>query len=336
MKPVLRHLEQRKKTTEDEGFREIVDEVESNWEIYNKELEQPTLKHGTDTINFEEIAEEGLTPGKENDAETGESSNHEDVCFSTSYPIAFRYSELTEANNHLRTTDLEDVNIGNMGSPMVVEIPITSFCTVNVDQRNSDAIKEVLGADINSYQAVAVSEVCEEGPKEEYPLREFIDYEEGGMISDLEDGKQEAQEAAYSLLNDEETDPEILRSYGFFEHLNHNELDASFLNEVRVDDASTEDMTVYVPQSELEEYRQKAEQENHNVRIGSLEGRALLHEARVREEYREEGCISYTRPENGEFTVNVIKSEEGVVSHNSSPEVVHISRLGGEPIYPDA
>ncbi len=336
MESVLRHLEQRKETTEDEGFKEIVEEVESNWEIYSKELEEPTLKHGTDTVNFEEIAEEGLIPGKENNAETGESSNYEDVCFSTSYPIALRYSELTEVNNHLRTTDLEEANIGNMESPMVVEIPITSFHTINVDQRNGDTIREVLGADINRYQAALVSEACEEGPDDDYPLSEFIDYDEDGMISDLEDGKEKAQEAAHSLLSDEEVDPEILRQYGFFDHLDHNEMDASFLNEVCTDHATTEDMTIYVPQSELKKYRQKAEEENLDVRIGSLEGRALVHEARMEEEYEESGCINYTRPEDGEFGVNVIESEEEYVPHDSSPEVVHISRLDGEPIYPKA
>ena len=149
-------------------MKEVQDMVPSNIKIL-----------GLNDINcHEEIIEDGLTPGAENDAETGESSEYEDVCFSTSYPIALRYAELTEANKHIRSTDLENTSIGSFNSPMVIEIPVQSFESVKVDKRNADAINKVLGADIDRYERAMVSEVCEDGPEEEYQLSEFIDYNE--------------------------------------------------------------------------------------------------------------------------------------------------------------
>ncbi len=336
MESVREKLNERANSTDNEGFHEISDEVSSNWGLYTRELEEPTLKHGTDTTNFEDIVEEGLVPGKENDAETGELSNHEDVCFSTSYSIALRYAEVTEANNYLRNPELENVNVGTLESPMVVEIPLRSFDSIKIDSKNVNAIRETLGADLNRYHASVVSEACEQGPNDEYPLSEFFDYDEDGIIADVEDGDESAQEAGYSLLNDEKINPEILMKYGFFEHLDHNELDASFLNEVCTSYVPEEEMSIYIPKSELKEYRQRAKEDNLDIKIGSLEGRALVHEARMEEKYEESGCISYTRPEDGKYGINVIKSDEEHVSHNSSPDVIHMSRLDGEPIYPTA
>jgi len=336
MESVREKLNERANSTDNEGFHEILDEVSSNWDLYTRELEEPTLKHGTDTTNFGDIVGEGLVPGEENDAETGELSNHEDVCFSTSYPIALRYAEVTEANNYFRNPELENANIGTVGSPMVVEIPLRSFDGIKIDSRNDNAIRETLGADLNCYGASIVLEACEQGPSDEYPLSEFFDYDEDGIIADVEDGDESAREAGRSLLNDEKIDPEILMEYGLFEHLNYNELDASFLNEVCTSYGPEEEMSIYIPQSELDEYRQGAKEDNSDIKIGSLEGRALVHEARMEEKYERGGCINYTRPEDGEYGINVIESDEEHVSHNSSPNVIHISRLDGEPIYPTA
>ncbi len=336
MELVKERLENRAESTGDEGFYQIFEEVNQNEKLYLRELEEATLKHGTDTANFENIAVQGLVPGSENEAETGESSEHPYTCFSTSYPVALRYAEITEANRFLRDSEKGISSIGNVDSPMIIEIPVQNFESLKVDTRNEKAVKRILGADLDQLehnQASRVSEICKSDCESQYSINEFIEYDEDSLLSDINEGDQEALRITYSILHGEEVKPEDLNRYGFFDELDHNELNASFLNEICSSHGPTEGMVLYVPHQELEQYRQRVDEHDMDIEVGSLEGRALIHEARLKEDYERKGCIDYTKPGESNYRINVIDQKEENAAHNSSPSVVHISRFDGEPVY---
>ncbi len=330
MESVLEILEKRADSTDDELFHKLLREVRDNSELYGREFGEPTLKHGTDTINFDSILTQGLTPGEENQAEPGESSESDKVCFSTSYPIALRYAELTEANNYIHETDLGEVNIGALQSPMVTEIPASVFDGLMVDDSNEEEINEILGANLNPNQKYCVRDYCT-GNSVNGVLSSTINFSQDGLLARVDEGDEEAQIVTSSLLNGEEVKPEYLMKYGFFEHFNHNELEASFLNEISAYEGPREEMVLYVPQAELEDRRQRADELNSDPKVGSLEGRALVHEERMREVYMRKGCISYTEPTG---RVNVLSSpqDEEKIPYERTLDTIHISRLGGIPI----
>ena len=90
MSSVSENLKERRESVGEEGLRELVDEALENQDVLLRELDEPTLKHGGDTVNYVDILGEGLVPGSENSSVSGESGEGDDVACSTSCPVALR------------------------------------------------------------------------------------------------------------------------------------------------------------------------------------------------------------------------------------------------------
>lgn len=82
---------------EEEDLLRIIDETLEHRERYFENLEDvSTVKHGTSLDNYDEIIEEGLIPGDNNDSVTGESSESDGVSLSPRFTVALRYAQISD------------------------------------------------------------------------------------------------------------------------------------------------------------------------------------------------------------------------------------------------
>lgn len=319
---------------ENEGLVDLVDEVLENQSVLMREVSEPTLKHGADTVNYEEILGEGLVPGSENSSVTGESGDGDDVAFSTSFPVALRYAELTEAcrqNDEFGDYTFASGDYSSVEHPMVVELPVSEVDEVSVDSRNDSAIESVLGLDVNPRVAPAITSYLED-PDQEGDFSSFYS-DEDHLVAQAVEGDKKASEVVKALLGDTYGNSEALRSHGVFRELSYDEVNGDFLQEVNVPYAPVnEGATVYVPDSEVEDYRQKASEQGFGGEVQSIEARALVHEERMKQVYEGEGTVNFEHPADTGKAVNFFGTD-GKTGYNDSPETVDISRLRGKPVY---
>lgn len=331
---VVEGLKQRKEEVEDEDLVDLVDEVLENQDVLVREASEPTLKHGTDTVNYDGILREGLVPGSENSSVTGESGEGDEVAFSTSFPVALRYGELTEAcrqNDKLGDYTLASGDYGSVEHPMVVELPVSEVDEVSVDSRNDSAIGSVLGLDVNPRVVPAITSYLED-PDQDGDFSSFYS-DEDHLVAQAVEGDDSAGEVVKALLGDTYGDSEALRDHGVFRELSHDEVNGDFLQEVNVAYAPVnEEATVFVPAGEVEDYRQKASQQGFRGQVHSIEARALVHEERMRPVYEEEGTVNFEHPADTGKAVNFFGTD-GKTEYDGSPSTVDISRVRGKPVY---
>lgn len=325
-------LKKRREKVEDEDLAAIVDEALENQNTLTREVNEPTLKHGTDTVNYEDVISEGLVPGADNSSNTGESSDGNEVAFTTSYPVALRYAELTEAADYategLGGSQIPD-NYGSMQSPMIVEIPVDAIDQASIDSRNESAINSVLGTELNGLQASAILEYVNDDNAEEFPLS----FDKSGIVERAISGDQEAIEVFTSMVGEDYGNTEALRQNTVFEEISYNEIEGEFLQEVNTPYAPVdEEAVIYVPNSEVEVYRDKASEIGFEGEIHSIEARAIVHEERMKNEYRQNGTLNFAHPADEGTAVNLAETN-GTESYNESSDVIDISRLQGEAVY---
>lgn len=333
MSSVSENLKERRESVDDKGLQELVDEVLENKDVLLQELNEPTLKHGTDTINYEDILGMGLVPGSENSSLTGESGEGEDVAFSTSFPVALRYAELTEAcrqNNEFGEYTLASGDYGSVDDPMVIELPVSGVDEVSVGSSNDSAIESVLGLEVNPRVIPAIISYLED-PEQEEDFSAFYEGEDH-LVAQAVGEDQETGKVVKTLLGDNYGETGALRDHGVFRELSHDEVNGDLLQEVNTPYASVdEEATVYVPASEVDRYRQNALEHGFKGDVHSIEARALVHEERMKKVYEEEGTVCFEHPADVDAPVNFIDSQE--TDYNTSQDAVDISRVRGELIY---
>ena len=334
MSSVSENLKERRESVGDEGLRELVDEALENQDVLLRELDEPTLKHGGDTVNYVDILGEGLVPGSENSSVTGESGEGDDVAFSTSFPVALRYAELTEAcrqNNEFGAYTLASGDYGSVDDPMVLELPVSGVDEVSVDSRNDSTIESVLGVEVNPRVAPAIISYLED-PGQDGDFSALYEGEDH-LVAQAVGGDEEAGEVVKALLGDTYGETGALRDHGVFRELSHDEVNGDFLQEVNTPYASVdEEATVYVPASEVDRYRQKASEQGFEGEVHSIEARALVHEERMKEIYEEEGTVCFEHPADTGKAVNFFGTD-GKTAYDDSQNVIDVSRVRAEPVY---
>jgi len=334
MRSVSENLKERRESVHDKGLQDLVDEALENQDVLMGELNEPTLKHGGDTVNYENILGEGLVPGSENSSVTGESGSGEEVAFSTSFPVALRYAELTEAcrqDEEFGNYTLASGNYGSVEDPMVVELPVSEVDEVSVDSRNDSTIESVLGVDANPRVVPAIISSLEDPGQEE----DFSEFYEGKdhLVAQAVRGDEEAGEVVKALLGDTYGETGALRDHGVFRELSHDEVNGDFLQEVNTPYAPVnEEATVYVPASKVDRYRKKASEQGFGGQVHSIEARALVHEERMKEVYDEEGTVCFEHPADTGKAVNFFGTD-GKTAYDESKEVIDVSRVRGKPVY---
>lgn len=323
---VFDRLEQRKSEVEDPRLELIVDEAIDNFDSIAREISEPTLKHGTDTVNYDDIITEGLVPGEQNSAVTGESSEFEEVSFSTSFPVALRYAELTEACDYLGESDLPE--IGSVGSPMVVEVPASEVDQVRVGRKNMMDVEDYIGTDNPLTLSALLDHV--QGDRDGDFL---LNLGECTMAYRAVEGDDGAEKIVQTVLGGEYCSPEVAVENGLFDQVPVSEFEGEFLQEVNAPYAELNSGTnIFVPKENVSEYSEKASDLGFEGDVNSIEARALVHEERLREEYRENGTLEYSHPSDTDLPVNVAGSL-GSVPYNESADVIDISRLRARPVY---
>ena len=337
MSSVSENLKERRESVGDEGLLELVDEALENQDVLMRELDEPTLKHGGDTVNYGGILREGLVPGSENSSVTGESGSGEEVAFSTSFPVALRYAELTEAcrqGEEFGDYTLASGDYGSVEDPMVLELPVSEFDEVSVDSRNDSAIESVLGLEVNPRVVPAIISSLED-PEQADDFSEFYEGKDH-LVAQAVRGDEEAGEVVKALLGDSYGATDALRDQGVFRELSYDEVNGDFLQEVNaVYGPVNEEVTVYVPVGELDMYREKASEHGFGGDVHSIEARALVHEERMKEVYGEEGTVCFEHPADTGKAVNFFGTGEKK-AYDDSPEVIDVSSVRGEPVYGQA
>lgn len=327
---VLDDLERRNGQTEDDGFQRISNELLENPEIYNTELSTPTLKHGTSTFNIDDIAQEGLIPGEENNSCTGETSSTPKVCTTTTFPIALRYGQIANSFPGVKVDQSEWI-IDSSEHPMVVELPVSKVEEIEITNQNSETIDEFFDP-LGPLVYDVIVDFYEGKDRDLEYFGEFYEIGNDEFANDIIDENENALEVAHSLLkHDSGINPQKLMQRNFFEYFDHNELSASFIKEVRTNSISPGEMKFYVPLDQLSDYRDRVKSKNPEIDIGALESRALLHEERMKSEYKQEGYKTYKKPESG-FGMKVFDASDSE-NYFENPEVIDISSLEGHPIY---
>lgn len=322
-------IEERRTRIDDPELESIFDQALDNWDKLGRELSQPTVKHGSDTVNFESIVNQGLTPGSENSADTGESSVGEDVAFSTSFPVGLRYAEFSDACNY--EGNVEGVeHVGSVEMPMVLEMPASDLDQVSIDARNDNAVKEVLGQSLNRFQASGLIDYMENDYEQDFPLS----YPDAGVVPDaIEDEDPDALETLNAVLGDNYGSADSCINYDVFESISHDEVEGEFLQEVNTPHAEVSDSAIlYVPNDALDEYREKASELGFEGQVNSIEARALVHEERMKDVYEKQGTVGYRDPAKTEGPVNFLGGQT-VEKYDGGPEVIDISRVRGKPVY---
>ena len=325
---VVDSLEERRSEVDDGELEVILDEAIENFDSIGRELDEPTLKHGTDTLNYDEIVAEGLVPGEQNSAVTGESSEFEEVSFSTSFPVALRYAELTEACDYLGESDLPE--IGSVGSPMVVEVPASGVEKIRVGRKNMRDVEDYIGTDNPLTLSALLDHV--QGDRDGDFL---LNLGEGTIAYRAVEGDEGAEKKLEPVLDGEYCSPEVAVENGLFDQVPVSELEGEFLQEVNAPYAElNSEANIFVPREDVPEYTEKASELGFKGEVSSIEARALVHEERMREEYRENGTLEYSHPSDADLPVNVV-GNEGDVPYNESADVIDISRLRARPVYQD-
>lgn len=334
MSSVSENLKKRREQVDDEGLVAVVDEALENQGSIAREVDEPTLKHGTDTVNYSDIVSEGLVPGDKNVSNTGESGRGQDVALSGSFPVALRYAELTEASDYnpdpLEATGAFEIpdDFGAVNSPMVVEIPASDLDQASIHSKNG-VREEVLGREMNNIQASMLLDYITDDDPEDLPWS----YESGAVPQRVLEGERKAQELFKSVVGSEYGDTSVLMENDVFDMVDHDEVNGEFLQEVNTPYAPvTGETTVYVPRDEVQEYREKASELGFEGDVHSIEARALVHEERMREVYGSQGTVNFTHPADTEGPVNMYDTD-GKQQYRGSPDVIDISRLRGEPVY---
>lgn len=322
-------LKDRREKVSDEDLESFIDEILENQETLMEETRRTTVKHGSDSVNFQSILHEGLVPGSENSSTTGESANSDQVSFSTSFPVALRYAELTGLYEHQDSVDVPS-DIGSVDHPVVVEMPVSELDMIDLSRGNSH-VREALMGEISELDCKKVRRYAN-NDLEGYPAVEGL----GDVSKDAIDGDPAAIEVVNMLLDNKfgkntYGEFESARRYDVFQEMSFNELEGDFLQEVRAPSAPVDSSAIiYVPHQALESFRQTAE--SSDTEVHSLEARALLHEERMKDIYINEGKIAYDHPSDTSFMVNCIDWEENA-DYNPEPGVIDISRLSGELVY---
>lgn len=328
-------LENRREQIDDEGLRGFVDEALENQEVFGREIKEPTLKHGTDTINYESVLSEGLVPGVENSSGTGESGDGEDVAFSMSFPVALRYAELTEAcrqgSGEGHSFRVPSGSYGSVEDPMVVEVPVSEVGEVSIDGRNSLSAESIVGVDPDPRIGAGIASYLEDGQQD----FDWSGTYEGKdhLLAQAVEGDKKAGEVVKGLWGGTYGETEALERENVFEHLSHDEVNGDFLSEVNTPYASVnEEATVYVPGEKIDEYRERASKQGFEGNVQSLEARALVHEERMKEVYEQEGKVSFVHPADTGKAVNIFDTDENE-KYDDSVEVIDISRLRADLVY---
>nr|EGQ40951.1 MAG: hypothetical protein J07AB56_01970 [Candidatus Nanosalinarum sp. J07AB56] len=254
MSSISENLEQRRESINDKGLLELVDEALENQDILMRELNEPTLKHGSDTVNYGDILNEGVVPGSENSSATGESGECGDVAFSTSFAVALRYAELTEACRQGSESDTYRLASGDYGavdSPMVLELPVSEVDVASADIRDDSTIESLLGVGINPRNSRCIISSLEAPRNSEY-LSEFYEGEDH-LVAEAVRGDAEAGELIKGLLGQTYGETEALREHDVFSELSYDEVNGDFLQEVNTPHAPvSEQTTIYVPATEVD------------------------------------------------------------------------------------
>lgn len=329
---VFQSLKERRTEIDDESLVTFVDEALENQEVFGSEDDEPTLKHGTDTVNYESILSEGLVPGSENSSVTGESGEGDDIAFSMSFPVALRYAELTEACQQ-GSGDHFTVPSGGYGSiedPMVVEIPVSDIGEVSIDSRNGTSFESILGVDPNPRVGSVITSYLE--GDEDFDWSGFYEGKDHLIAQAVLDGDEEAGEVVKGLLGGTYGNTGTLLNEDVFGNLSYDEVNGDFLQEVNTPYASVNGgATVYVPGEKIDEYRDMASEEGFEGDVHSLEARALVHEERMKDVYQEDGKVKFLHPGDTGNAVNMFETD--TAEYDNSPDVVDVSRLRGESLY---
>lgn len=245
---------------------EYLDELEENWHLYDRD----DLWHGTKEINGREIAREGLAPGDENDAFTGEYSDCPWISFSN-FPYALNYSRRgTPSSEDVQTNvdflyESEEYGTGLDGEPP--DISTKKGRNKFLDEFEEDHYWSHLRSAILNFENI-------ERAQKSDPLVVGIPYSkiEGETRKDRSEKVWMTGNKERAQMNEIELHQEGL---GFLD----------IRTDIRIEDG----MNFYVPHENLEEYREKYD--SYDVNVLSIEAMEFKWDHENRDAYVKEGIL---------------------------------------------
>jgi hypothetical protein len=246
---------------------EYLEELDNHWIWYDFD----DVWHGTKEINGLKIAQEGLIPGSENDAFTGEYSECPNISFSN-FPYALHY-----ARN---------------GTPTAAEIQEN----VNFLYESEDFGPGVEGNAPNISKIQGRERFLEELEEEHYwsHLRHAVSNFD--QIRRIEESDPLVIGLPYSIIEEKTARAKSEKGYvpRIEERVQMNEIEHHQLGQGFLDLKATEEVNpwrfhFYVPHQNLEEYRRKYESEN--VGVLSIEAMEFKWDHQNRDTYLEDGTL---------------------------------------------
>lgn len=270
---------------------EYLRELDQNWDAYD----QPELFHGTRSTNLDEILDEGLIPGENNNSGTGERSDHHRVCFGR-LPIALNYAI--------------------HGTPEPEDI-----------QKYAErAYNDILGRDKDTPDISRP-----EGRERFSEDTEEISF--WNLYSPLPNAVENYEE----ILESKKSDPVVLgaeteliegldRRFSDLENMSDSEIHnrtSPGLPEAFGDEIEPENLTIFVPHSKLEDYR---EDRSDQATVLSIEAMQMKHDYGNREFYKEHGTIEYDNIWNPESDIPFVFDSEIGGAYSASPIIPSTSK----------
>ncbi len=270
---------------------EYLRELDQNWDAYN----EPELFHGTRSTNLDEILDQGLVPGENNNSGTGERSDHHRVCFGR-LPIALNYA----ING---TPEPEDVQ----------KYAERAYDNLLEGDKDAPDISRPEGRErfLEETEEISFRNLYSPLPNAVENYEEIIESKKSDPI--LVGAETEMIEALDRRFTDLENmkDSEI-----------HNR-NSPGLPEAFGDEIEPENLTIFVPHSQLEGYR---EDHGDQATVLSIEAMQMKHDYENREFYKEHGTIEYDNIWNPESEIPFIFDSEIGGAYSASPIIPSTSK----------
>lgn len=262
---------------------DYMEELDSNLELY----EQDDWFHGTKTSNMDDIIEEGLIPGSENRAVTGEVTNSDSVSFSH-FPVALNYA-LNGTPDLIQVQEHVDMLYDGSGPDTDTEAGREEVISV-LDADNHHNVFSKLRPVLENYEALI----------EEYDSDPMI----VGATRDEMENPKSLFRLGHSFFTAEQ-----LENMTEMEVYERDDMSSSWIDLQAEALPRTEELRVYVPHEELEEYRDKHPED---VEVLSIEAMQMKIDHEQRETYLEKGVLDYDSvwsPGEYLFTLGVDEAE---------------------------
>jgi len=242
-------------------------ELEENWSHYD----EVDWFHGTKSINIEQILEEGLIPGEDNESATGERTDHGEVCLGP-FTVALSYAKNGTARPDQVQAYVEqayDVYLGE-------DEDIPDITTVAGREEFSEDTENINWW--GGWNAL---------PKAVENYKEIVEASKSDpiIVGTNTDGMVNPDEDAYERKGIKDS-----------EIYSNDEISGDWF-EVGADSVNPEDISIFVPHEKLDDYR---DEYGDRATILSIEAMQMKVDNKNQDFYEEHGTIRYDEVWNPE------------------------------------